>query len=171
MEEIGFVYSPLDLKILILYVLSLLPEEIDTSMLYDICKRDGVVNYFDFTQSLEELRESGQISDDDGWLTITERGRNNAEALQSSLPYSVRRHAEKAALRESDAMSRQQSITARHRIEKGACILELGLNDGISDVFRLELLCGDEEQAKKMERRFRRNAESTFDKVVSLLNE
>ncbi len=97
MDEIGYVFSPLDLKILILFILRRLPGEIETERLMQICQEDGVVNYFDFTICLDELKESGQLTLEDGFCSITPRGRQTAETLDTSLPYSVRMHAEKAA--------------------------------------------------------------------------
>ena len=96
MDEIGYVFSPLDLKILILFILRRLPGEIETERLMQICQEDGVVNYFDFTICLDELKESGQLTLEDGFCSITPRGRQTAETLDTSLPYSVRMHAENA---------------------------------------------------------------------------
>ena len=90
MEENGYVFSPLDLKILILFLLRRLPGEIGSEDLMLLCQEDGVVSYFDFTVCLEELRESGQLVIEEDYCRITDRGRITAEALESSLPYSVR---------------------------------------------------------------------------------
>lgn len=171
MDEIGYVFSPLDLKILILFLLSRLPDEIESEQLLQLCQEDGVVNYFDFTICLDELRESGQITVDNDRCQITVRGRTTAETLASSLPYSVRVHAERAVEAEAAEMKRRKSILAQHRIENGTCLVELGLNDGISDVMHLQILCADEEQAKQIEKKFRRSAEDTYQKMIALLCE
>ena len=149
MDELGFVFDPLDLKVLILVILRRLPEEIETDRLFRLCQEDGVVNYFDFSVCLDDLRESGQVALDDGWCRITERGMRNADMLESSLPYSVRRLAEKTAEKEAAAIARGDSILARHVTADGVCTAELGLNDGVSDILRLSVLCADEKQARK----------------------
>ena len=154
MDELGFVFDPLDLKVLILVILRRLPEEIETDRLFRLCQEDGVVNYFDFSVCLDDLRESGQVALDDGWCRITERGMRNADMLESSLPYSVRRLAEKTAEKEAAAIARG-----------------LGLNDGVSDILRLSVLCADEKQARKIEKRFRRHAEETYQKIMEILCE
>ena len=171
MDENGYVFSPLDLKILLLFLLRRLPSEIDTERLMLLCEEDGVVSYFDFTIGLEELSESGQIILDEGYCSITDRGRTTAEALESSLPYSVRFHAEQTAAAEADRMRRDSSITARHVSEDTGCSVELRLNDGISDILSLRLLCADEAQAKNIERNFRRHAEDSYQKIVKILSE
>ena len=171
MDEKGFVFGQLDLKVLILVILRRLPEELETDRLFRLCQEDGVVNYFDFSVCLDELRESGQVELDEDWCRITERGVRNADMLENSLPYSVRRLAEKTAESEAAAMARGDSILARHRVSDGVCMAELGLNDGVSDILRLSVLCADEKQAKKIEKTFRRHAEETYQKIMDILCE
>ena len=95
----------------------------------------------------------------------------NADMLESSLPYSVRRLAEKTAEKEAAAIARGDSILARHVTADGVCTAELGLNDGVSDILRLSVLCADEKQARKIEKRFRRHAEETYQKIMEILCE
>ena len=136
-----------------------------------ICQEDGVVNYFDFTICLDELKESGQLTLEDGFCSITPRGRQTAETLDTSLPYSVRMHAEKAAEAEAAEISRRNCITVQHSSTETGCTAELVLNDGISDILHLRILCADEEQAKLIEKKFRRNAEETYQKIIAVLSE
>ena len=171
MDEIGYVYSPLDLKILILFILRRLPGEIGTERLMEICQEDGVVSYFDFTICLDELKESGQLTVEEGYCCITPRGRQTAETLDSSLPYSVRVHAERAADAEAAEMNRRSSITVQHSLSENGCMAELRLNDGISDILSLRILCADEKQAERIEKKFRRHAEETYQKIIAVLSE
>ncbi len=171
MDEIGYVITPLDLKIMLLALLRRFPGEIDTERLFELCQEIGVVSYFDYSICLDELKESGQLQLDDGFCEITARGRSTAETLESSLPYSVRQHAAKAAEAEAAAISRHNSITARHVVKDGSCVTELGLSDGISSILELKLLCADEEQARSMEKNFRRNAEEMYQKIIAVLSE
>ncbi len=171
MDEIGYVFTPLDLKILLLSVLRRLPGEIESERLMTLCQEIGVVSYFDFSICLDELRESGQVSLEEEYVSITDRGRVTAETLESSLPYSVRRHLEKAVGGEASEMSRQQNISAGHRIENGSCMAEFSLNDGVSEILSLRILCSDEEHARKMEREFKKHAETYYQKIVDLFGE
>ncbi|MBR0161481.1 MAG: DUF4364 family protein [Oscillospiraceae bacterium] len=171
MDQTGFVLDALDLKLLILFILRRLPSEIETDRLFHLIQQDGVVNYFDFTVALDELCESGQVISEDGFCSITDRGRNNAETVESSLPFSVRQHASAAASAEADEMSRRGCIQAAHTVSDGVCTVELSLSDGISELLSLRLLCADEKQAKSMEKTFRRHAEETYQKIVTILSE
>ena len=171
MDELGFVFSPLDLKILILSILRRLPAEIRTEQLLNLCQQAGVVNYFDFNSCLDELASNSQIRDQDGLLTISERGARNAEALESSLPYSVRQRVEKAAAEEAARQARQKYIRTRHAEEDGLFRVELELSDGLSEVMSLRLLCADQQQAKDIESRFRLRAEDIYQQLMNLLSE
>ena len=42
---------------------------------------------------------------------------------------------------------------------------------GIGEILNVRLLCADEEQAKSIEKRFRRNAEESYQKIISILSE
>ena len=170
MDNLGFLYESLDLKIYILFLLRRLPGEIEEERLQSLCQLDGAVSYFDFAVCLQELSESGQVTVEDGFCRITERGDRNAAAVEDSLPYSVRHNAEAACEKEAERIRRRGSITARHSQRSDGLYVELGLNDGLSDILHLELLCADEQQAGAMEKRFRRAAEDLYQEIVRLLS-
>lgn len=170
MDEHGYVLNPLELKILILFLLRRIPGEMETEELMQLCQQVGAVSYFDFVVCVDELKENGQIRVEDGCCEITVRGSQNAEALETSLPYSVRSHAEKYVSAAAADRKRAGSILTSHQVRDGFCTVELGLNDGISDILQLRLLCADEAQARRMERRFRRNAESIYQTMINLLD-
>ena len=50
-------------------------------------------------------------------------------------------------------------------------MVELAVADGKGEMIHLHLLCSGEEQAKKMEKRFRKDAENYYQKIVELLSE
>ena len=83
----------------------------------------------------------------------------------------MRQHAEKAAEAVAADISRGNSITGGHHVTDSGCIAELSLNDGISEILQLRILCADEEQAKSIEKKFRRNAEETYQKIIAVLSE
>ncbi len=170
MDNLGFIYESLDLKILILFILRRIPGEIEQDRLQELCQLDGAVSYFDFAVCLDELQENGQLTREDGFCCITDRGRNNAETVENSLPYSVRLHAEAACKEESERILRNKNITAQHAVKDGVCMMQLGLNDGVSDILHMELLCADEAQARKLERNFRQHAEEIYQEIMTLLN-
>ena len=107
---------------------------------------------------------------EDGYA-ITEKGMRNADAVESSLPYSVRMKALRLLGPVEERMRRAAMITARHIVDENGCTVELAMSDGKGEVIHLNLLCAGEDQAKQMEKRFRRSAEAYYQQIMGLLTE
>ena len=73
MDYFGFIHEKLDIKILILFVLRLLPGTVDPETLLEICQCDGGIGYFDYSDCLSELVESGHIVEEEDGYRITEK--------------------------------------------------------------------------------------------------
>jgi len=170
-ERLGFINDKLDIKILILFVLRRLPAEIDSERLADLILIDGGVGYFDYKECLAELATTSQIEDDDGLIKITAKGSRNGEILESGLPYSVRVKAEKTLAPVAEEMRRSAMILANHEVGEGGVTVYLAVSDGIGTIFDLKILAADEEQAKKIERNFRRKAEEYYNRFITELSE
>ena len=86
MERYGFIHEKLDIKILILYILSRLSGEVDPETLAELCRCDDGIGYFDYSDCLAELVETEHVKETEEGYSVTEKGRRNAEAVESSLP-------------------------------------------------------------------------------------
>ena len=172
MDRFGFIHEELDIKILILFILRRLPGVVDPTELSDLCRAcDDGFGYFDYTDCLAELIDNGLIAETEEGLSITEKGAKNVELVETSIPYSVRSKAVKLLTPLREKLRRLAMIQAEHRLEKDGCYVKLAMSDGEGDVIRLQLLCGGEEQAKKIEKNFRKSAESYYQRIVEMLSE
>lgn len=171
MERFGFIHEALDIKILILFVLSRLPGEVEPETLRELCQCDGGIGYFDYADCLADLVETEHITETEMGYTITEKGKRNAEAVESSLPYSVRSKALKLIAPVEEQMRRAAMITARHEADEKGCTVQLALSDGMGEIINLRFLCAGEEQAKQIEKNFRRDAESYYHRIIGLMSE
>lgn len=167
----GFIHEKLDIKILILFILRRLPGTVDPETLLELCQCDEGISYFDYSDCLNELVETGHIAESEEGYAITEKGSRNADAVESSLPYSVRSKALRLLAPVEERLRRAAMITARHSQNEDGCFVELAMGDGKGEVIRLQLLCGGEDQAKTIEKHFRRDAEGYYQKIVQLLTE
>ena len=171
MDNLGFIHERLDIKILILYILRRLPGTVEPETLLELCQgADGAVGYFDYTDCLSELVESKLVTESEEGYSITPKGTRNADAVESSLPYSVRSRAGKLVLPVAERLERAALITARHVVDEKGCTVELAMSDDQGEVIRLHLLCGGEEQAKRFERRFRKGAENYYRQIMELMD-
>ena len=171
MDNFGFIHDKLDIKILILFVLRRLPGAVDPETLLEICQCDGGIGYFDYSDCLSELVETGHITEDEDGFRITDKGSRNADAVESSLPYSVRVKALRLIEPVEERLRREAMIVARHETGEAGCTVELAMSDDKGEVAHLRLLCADEQQARGIEKRFRKNAESYYQKIMELLSE
>ena len=171
MDQFGFIHEKLDIKILLLFILRRLPGIVDPETLLELSQCDSGIGYFDYSDCLSELIETGHVEQKDEGYVITEKGKRNADAVESSLPYSVRVKALKQLAPVEERMRRAAMITACHENGKDGCIVELAMSDGKGEIIHMKVLCASEEQAQQIEKHFRKDAESYYQKIVELLSE
>lgn len=166
----GLIHEKLDIKILILYALRRLSGPADIGMLCDICQCDAGVGYFELSECLGELVDAGQVSSgEDGYL-ITGKGLKNAETVDSSLPYSVRRSADRLISKAEAQLSRMSMVNAAVENTGGGCYLKLSLSDGKGELMNLRILCSDEKQATAIKKNYKRNAEKIYMKIIEAIS-
>lgn len=172
MDHLGFIHDKLDIKILILFVLRRLPGVVGAITLSDLCRScDDGFDYFEYSDCLADLIDNGLIDEKPDGFIITEKGAKNVEVVETSIPYSVRSKATKLLQPERDRLRRDAMIKTTHTMQKDGCFVDLSMSDGEGDIIRLHLLCGGEEQAKLMEKNFRKSAEAFYQQFVELLSE
>lgn len=166
----GFIHDKLDLKLLILYIMSRAEGEIDLAALTDLTFCDDGIDYFTFAEVVGDLVRSGHLQLQDGIYSITERGRTNGAIMESSLSGVVRSRCDRI-LRDFNAQVRRRAqITALvETTEKGRFLVNLGLQDGEGPIFSLTLPVASQERGEALARRFRQEPEALFSQILSLL--
>ena len=160
----------LDIKILILFILRRLPDAVTRETLTDLALSEGNAGYFeysevsrgagrfpsggagrkplqDFRARRAKLRDRGEQPADDG---PPENGKNIKPV--------------------ADELRRRAMITASHETADNVCRVHLALSDGMGEILNLQMLCGGEEQAEKLEENFRKNAEKYYTQIMELLS-
>ena len=171
MERYGFIHEKLDIKILILFILRRLPGTVDAATLCDLVMNcDEGIDYFDYSDCLEDLSHTAHVTESDDGYAVTEKGARNAQSVESSLPYSVRVRAELSLAPVAERLRRMAMITAKHGPTDGGCIMTLGMSDGKGEIVDLRLLVPDESAAKKMEKNFRLHAEEIYGELIELIS-
>lgn len=171
MSPAGFIQSELDLKFLILYIMARTAGPITFLQLLDLALCDAGVDYFSLTQAVNHMVETGQLSKEEEYYTITDKGRRNSEICESSLPYSVRMHCDENLVKVNEALRREAQIrTCVSDNEDGTCTLRLRLNDVGSPLLDLALLVPGRPEAIAMSRRFREDPAGLYHAIIGLLS-
>jgi len=166
----GFIHERLDIKILILFILRRMPEPISFDALTELTMCDGAISYFDFAECVGELVKSGHILIKDEKYYLTSKGVRNSEMTEQSLPYSVRIDAENATFEYRSRQTRNSLIKTSHEINQdGSYKVALALSDGVGEIISMDLLAMSEQQAKTLERGFRKNAEAIYNKLIGMI--
>lgn len=169
-NRFGFIREKVDIKILILFIMRRLNEPVDFEQLSDLTMCDDGINYFDFSECVDELVSSDHLYYNGEEYIITDKGRKNGEITESGIPYSVRLKAEKNVSRTNAVKARDAMISTSRELKRGGGFdVNLSLSDGVSEIFSVKLLAINEKQAESMENGFRKNAESVYNALMNKL--
>ena len=155
----GFIRNPLDVRLLILYILDRLILPVTMAELTDLALCDEGMDYFQFADALGALTENGHVNQgEDGLLSITDKGRSNCAICAKELPYSVRTKCD----RSTQALNRDLKRRERYTVE-------MVLDDDAGNVMTLQMAAPDRLQAELLAQRFQGRAEQVYHAVLSTL--
>lgn len=172
MARYGFIHDKLDIKFLILYLAARTAAPVDFPTLTDLTMCDGGVDYFEFTEAVSELVETGHLALEDNLYTITDKGRRDGAACESSLPYSVRHKCNGNLARLNSVLRRNAQIRAQVLPrEEGGFTVRLTLDDDSGNLLSLDLFSPSQEQAQRLTGAFQARPERVYNDILSSLLE
>lgn len=171
MAQYGFIHDKLDVKLLVLYILSRAAGPLDRDTLIELAMVDDGVDYFTFMEVLSELEETGHLACEEDRYAITEKGRKNSAVCESSLPYSVKRKCERKLSGVNAALRRSAQVRSEIVPRDGGYTLRLALDDEESNLLTIELLTPSQEQAERLAESFKARPEQVYNSVLDVLLE
>lgn len=170
MAKYGFIHDKLDIKMLELYLLSRAVGGVDFDTLTELCMAHEGVEYFDFAEATAELVSSGHLLLDGEEYTITEKGRVNSLACESSLAPSVRRRCDRDIAAVNVRLRRNAQIRGESRRQAdGSVMARMTLDDDGGNLLTLELLCPSQEQAGRLIDGFKARPEQVYNQILGAL--
>ncbi len=174
MKRIGLIREKKEIEYLILYVMTFPQEPLRYDDLADMAICDGGFGYFEFSDAMSELIDLGHIAvaESEGVkrYSLTDTGRQAAEAFSRSIPSPVRLEAGRSAARVMTRIRRKAIISADHVVrEDGTMAVRLSLMDDKTPVFAFEIMVPNEAQAQLYEKNFRAHAEEMYDGMICVL--
>lgn len=168
MSSFGFISDKLEIKLLILYIAARIVEPVPFETLQELSMCDGGVDYFGFSECLANLVQTEHLTLQNGQYTITDKGRRNSAACESSLPYSVRIQVEQRLALCNEQLKRRSLVKASVQPrEKGGYEVSLSLRDELDELMNLKLLVMRQDMALELQKRFRSGAEELYSKILA----
>lgn len=172
MQGLGFIHDMMDLKILILFVLSKAAYPATSQQIYEMCLQDGSVSYFDVCAAIPEMVASGHLSETDGRYVITEKGKADGACTQDGIAYTVRTGAENAVERFNRSIHRSSFVkTKTTACDNGEYIVRMTLDNEAGNLISVELPAPNQRQALRVEELLQKKAENIYNLTISELFE
>lgn len=171
MQRLGFIHDMLDVKVLILFVMSRVSYPATSQQIYELCFQDDCVSYFDVCAAIPQMVKSGHLAEtEEGLYEITEKGRADGSLTQDSIAYTVRCKAENAVNRFNRQLRRSSFVkTQVIPQENGECSVIMALDDESGNLMTLELTAPNQRQAVRLGRLFEKKAEIIYNMTMSEL--
>lgn len=169
--ERGFIHDMLDVKLLILYIMSRVMYPVDLQKIYELAFQDDCLSYFDLAQAVPDMVETGHLEEIEGKrYLITEKGREACAVTEDAIAYPVMQRAQAAVDRFNRAMRRSGFVktTVKPR-EAGDYSVLLTLNDEVSDLLKMELMAPTQRQAYRLANAFSEKAEIIYKVIMDQL--
>ncbi|MCI8496814.1 MAG: DUF4364 family protein [Clostridiales bacterium] len=169
----GGLLSRSDIKLLICYLLSSIPEPLERQHLAGILQDNSLANYFEVVDISEELVSQGHLSVSQGpngdvVLSVTGSGREAAKELELSLPLTVREKAVKAAVRLLSRLRLEKENRVEIEEAPDGCHITCHVSDGKQELMCLRLLVADRLQADAVKEQFLSNPARVYQGVLAL---
>lgn len=166
----GFIHGKLDIKLLILYLTSRLAGPVDFSTLTDLAMCDDGVDYFQYAEAVSELVASGHLEQNDELYAITDKGRRNISAGESSLSLVIRKRCDQRLIPLNNAIQRKAQVRAiLEERDSGGCAVRLTLDDKDAPIFELSLWAPSLETGQQIADKFRAHPERVYNGILGVL--
>lgn len=161
------------LNILLCYLLNKIDKPVETEQLYDITIGTGVVNFFDYQDSIDYLIKNSLISvskDNSGteFYSLEEKGRECARRLKGYAPKSYRDKLVLAALKYFAKIKAEQEIKIEYLPIENGYYTHIRCLDSDCDLMDMKLYAPDLTQAKLLGEKIMLNPAGFYGKVIEL---
>ncbi len=172
--ELGGLRNRDDIRLLICYLLKSVEAPMTRQMLNEAMQEDGLANYFEVGQAIEELLKTGNITadilEDEEVISVTSKGREAAELLQTSLPRTVREKAVNSAIRLTTRakIERENKIEVKKE-ENGGYTITFTLFDRDTELMKLSVYVVDSLQLEQVKKNFIDDPVKVYSTIITSL--
>ncbi|MCH5349153.1 MAG: DUF4364 family protein [Oscillospiraceae bacterium] len=157
-------------KVLLCFVLEKLNRPIEEKQLYEVAMDSGVVNYFYYTEALDDLLKNGSVSrqEHDGsvYIVLEEKGRWGADYFNDTVPYYFRKQLLTAALRYFAKLRREDEADIEIIPEDNGCKVRCTIKDGKLELMKLDLYAPDDDQAQLIKEKIMLDPTGFYSRII-----
>ena len=171
MQRLGFIHDMLDVKVLILYVMTRVNYPVDIQQIYELCYQDDCLSYFDVCTAVPEMVKSGHLRElENECYEITEKGKADGSLTEDSIVFTVKQKAENAVARFNRQIRRSSFVkTQIIPRENGDFSVIMALDDEMGNLMTLELVAPNQRQAVRLSKLFEKKAENVYNLTMAEL--
>ncbi len=170
----GGLTNDFEVKILICFLLNSIEQEMTFDELNEIFQNTGLVNYFEFAESVSDLERTShlrrqQTEDGREVLSITEVGRVTARTFEKTLPLSVREKTLEEARKLTQIHRCMDRVEINYHPVSDGYILELVLRDIGSDLLGMKGFLPTEEECLRVRQTIEDDPAALYSGLLELL--
>ncbi len=162
--------DPYAVKILLCYFLRQINRPITPNQLAEIATDDGIVNYFVYTEAINELLEAGTITleEENGeeFYVLSEIGKFGAEDFKSMVPKSFRDKILGSGLKFFAKMKNQNDVSVLVSEQEKGYLVTVHCSEGGLTLMDLKLYAPDREQAELLRDKIAQNPVDFYSRVL-----
>ena len=161
----------MDVKVLILFVMSRVNYPVTIQQIYELCYQDECLSYFDVCTAVPEMVASRHlIAVENDCYQITEKGKEDGITTADSIAFTVKQRAENAVDRFNRQIRRSSFVkTQVVPRDSGDFSVIMSLDDELGNLMTLELLAPNQRQAVRLSRLFEKKAEMVYNLTMTEL--
>ena len=163
-------------KVLILYILNLIDNDIMQDHLFKIIISINDINYFFFKQILTDLIDSKLVGsytkEDEQVLKITSEGKNAYVLTKDVMPGILKLRADSVFKKEFSNIEEASSVIAEFTPKnENDYTVTLKIVENNETIFEVKTYAGSRERAKKIVENWKNNANSIYPNILNILFE
>lgn len=172
--ELGGLKNSADIKVLICYLLKSIGKPLTRKNMIDAITGNGIANYFEVNQGLSDLVKTECLSSqgalENQTFTLTQKGADVAETLESNLSINVRKRAVRETLSLLTRLRRESENKIEiDRLENGGYSVSFTILDGTDKLMQLQLYVADMFQAEQLKNNFLEDPAGLYAMILSRL--
>lgn len=160
------------IKILLCYLLSKLERPVTPEQLYEIAVGSGILNYFYYTEAMDELLKSHVIElrrnekHTQDFYYLTQQGKYGGEEFKRHVPLSLREQILACALKYFARLKRENEVKCEYISTDKGCYVYCRILDVQDDLLNLKIFAPDEEQARLIGKRIMSNPTDFYGRIM-----